>query len=155
MGAGKTTVSGFLDSNYYEMDDIIENRIGMSITEFFAKEGEEAFRDIESQVLRELMSKKEDIIISTGGGVVTREENRNLLRENKRNNILLSASFDVLYKRIQEDKVFQRPLYLNNSIENFRAIFEKRMTLYEDLADLVIGVDHRTPQEIARIILNS
>lgn len=152
MGAGKTTIGSFLDDHFLDMDIIIEERIGMSISAFFAKEGEAAFRKIESDLLEELMMLEGDYIISTGGGVVISEKNRELLRKNRKNNILLSASFEVLYHRIENDKVFQRPLFLNNSKEDFHGIFERRMVLYEGLSDLVINVDHRTPEEIVRII---
>lgn len=152
MGAGKTTIGSYLDDNFLDMDIILEQRLGMSISDFFAEKGEDAFRQLESDLLEELMSLEDDYIISTGGGVVISEKNRALLRKNRKNNILLSASFDVLYDRIEKDTVFQRPLFLNNSKEDFHGIFERRMMLYEGLSDLIINVDHRTPQEIVRII---
>ncbi|MGT2844107.1 shikimate kinase [Streptococcus hongkongensis] len=152
MGAGKTTIGSFLDDNFLDMDLIIEERIGMSISQFFTDHGEAAFRQIESDLLEELMSKQGDFIVSTGGGVVISEKNRVLLRANRKNNILLSASFEVLYNRIKNDKVFQRPLFLNNSKEDFHGIFERRMTLYEGLSDLIINVDNRSPKEIVHII---
>lgn len=152
MGAGKTTVASHLGGEFYDMDTIIEEKIGMSITEFFAKEGEPAFRKIESETLEELLALDGDVIISTGGGVVVSEKNRELLRKNRKYNVLLVASFDVLYDRIEHDKVFQRPLFLNNSKEDFHGIYERRMMLYEGLSDLIINTDHRTPEEVARLI---
>ncbi|AXQ78961.1 shikimate kinase [Streptococcus chenjunshii] len=152
MGAGKTTVAGYLDDNFLDMDTIIEEKVGMSITDFFAQHGEPAFRKLESETLEELMNIEDDIIISTGGGVVISEKNRDLLRQNRKYNVLLAASFEVLYERIKNDKVYQRPLFLNNSKEDFHGIFERRMMLYEGLSDLIINVDNRTPEEIARII---
>ncbi|AND79101.1 shikimate kinase [Streptococcus pantholopis] len=152
MGAGKTTVAGYLTDNFLDMDTIIEEKVGMSITDFFAEYGEAAFRKLESETLQELMKIDGDIIISTGGGVVISEKNRELLRQNRKYNVLLAASFEVLYERIKNDKVYQRPLFLNNSKEDFHGIFERRMMLYEGLSDLIINVDNRTPEEIARII---
>ncbi|MEX2805388.1 shikimate kinase [Streptococcus sp. H31] len=152
MGAGKTTVAGYLTDNFLDMDTIIEEKVGMSITDFFAEHGEAAFRKLESETLQELMKIDGDIIISTGGGVVISEKNRELLRQNRKYNVLLAASFEVLYERIKNDKVYQRPLFLNNSKEDFHGIFERRMMLYEGLSDLIINVDNRTPEEIARII---
>ena len=152
MGAGKTTVAGHLKHKLMDMDTIITERIGMSITDFFAKEGEPAFRKIESEVLEELMNLDEDVVISTGGGVVISEKNRELLRKNRKKNVLLAASFEVLYDRILNDEVSPRPLFLNNSKEDFHGIYERRMELYEGLSDLIINTDNRTPAEIARII---
>lgn len=152
MGAGKTTVSQHIDRPFYDMDIIIEEKIGMSISDFFAKEGEAAFRKLESQTLEELLQLEGDYIISTGGGVVLSEKNRDLLRQNRKDNVLLAASFEVLYERIKQDRIFQRPLFLNNSKEDFHGIYERRMMLYEGLSDVIINTDHRTPEEVARII---
>lgn len=152
MGVGKTTVAGHLDGNFYDMDIIIEEKIGMSISEYFAKFGEPAFRKIESKTLEELLALEGNNIISTGGGVVISEKNRELLRKNRKHNVLLAASFEVLYNRILNDEVFQRPLFLNNSKEDFRGIYERRMKLYEGLSDLIINTDNRTPEEITRLI---
>lgn len=152
MGAGKTTVAGHLDGNFYDMDTIIEEKIGMTITEYFAKFGEPAFRKIESDTLEELLALEGDNIISTGGGVVISEKNRELLRKNRKYNVLLAASFEVLYDRILHDEIYQRPLFLNNSKEDFHGIYERRMGLYEGLSDLIINTDNRSPEEIARLI---
>lgn len=152
MGAGKTTVAHHLSGQLLDMDTIIEERIGMPIADFFAKEGEAAFRQIESEVLEELLSLQGDIVISTGGGVVISPKNRDLLRQNRKYNVLLTASFDVLYERILQDKLSKRPLFLNNSKEDFQKIYQGRMDLYDGLADVIINTDNRTPEEIARLI---
>ena len=152
MGVGKTTVAHYLSGRLLDMDTIIEERIGMPIADFFAKEGEAAFRQIESEVLEELLSLQGDVVISTGGGVVISPKNRDLLRQNRKYNVLLTASFDVLYERILQDKLSKRPLFLNNSKEDFQKIYQGRMYLYDGLADVIINTDNRTPEEIARLI---
>ncbi|MGF0070315.1 shikimate kinase [Streptococcus orisratti] len=152
MGAGKTTVAHHISGQLLDMDTIIEERIGMPIADFFAKEGEAAFRQIESEVLEELLSLQGDVVISTGGGVVISPKNRDLLRQNRKYNVLLTASFDVLYERILQDKLSKRPLFLNNSKEDFQKIYQGRMDLYDGLADVIINTDNRTPEEIARLI---
>ncbi len=134
------------------MDALIEEKIGMTISDFFAAKGEAAFRAIESETLEELLKLEGDTVISTGGGVVLSEKNRELLRQNRRNNVLLTTSFDVVYRRIQEDTHAQRPLFQTKSKEEFQDLFQRRMALYQDLADLVIHTDNRTPEEIARLI---
>lgn len=58
MGVGKSSVAPYLDGRFVDMDQVIEEKIGMSIADFFAKEGEAAFRQIESETLEEL-SKRE------------------------------------------------------------------------------------------------
>ena len=101
MGAGKSTIARGLDPNYLDMDSLIEKRLGMSITNFFAEKGEAAFRQIESEVLADLLQR--DQVVSTGGGVVISQRNRNLLKTNS-DNIYLKADFETLYQRIAADK---------------------------------------------------
>lgn len=150
MGAGKSTVGKLLDPNFYDMDLLIVDRIGMSINEFFAKEGEEAFRKIETELLDELIQ-IEDAVISPGGGIVLNPHNRELIKQNDCN-IFLDVSFDVLYDRIGKDTGLQRPLYLNNTREEFKAIFDSREDMYREVATQIINVDDKTPEEIVAII---
>ena len=142
MGVGKSSVAPYLDGRFVDMDQVIEEKIGMSIADFFAKEGEAAFRQIESETLEELLQEGDDVT----------ERNRQLLAKNRKHNVWLHASFDVVYDRIEKDTKNQRPLFLNHSKEDFKAIYDGRMALYQDLADLVVTVDNRTPEEVARFI---
>ena len=145
MGAGKSTIARGLDPNYLDMDDLIEKRLGMSIAEFFSEKGEESFRQIESEVLADLL--KTDQVVSTGGGVVVSQRNRNLLKTNS-DNIYLKADFETLYQRIAADKDNQRPLFLNNSKEELAAIFQERQAWYEEVASRVLDVTNQSPEEI-------
>lgn len=152
MGVGKTTIGSFWDDDFLDMDTMIQNRIGMTIADYFATEGEEAFRQKESELLQELMSRQGHYLISTGGGIVTSAVNRSLLQKNKHDNILLTASFEVLYDRIKRDANTQRPLFLSKSKVEFLELYQKRMSLYQGLADHVIDVDHKTPEEVVALI---
>ncbi|ACG62064.1 TPA: shikimate kinase [Streptococcus equi subsp. zooepidemicus] len=154
MGVGKTTVAAQLDEHFLDMDRLIEAKIGMSISAFFSYRGEAAFRKLESDTLQEVLALDNETIVSTGGGVVLSKANRELIRKNHKHNILLTASFEVLYDRLKKDRLCQRPLFLNHSKAEFYAIFQQRMALYEGLADKVINVEHRTPKEVAAIIAN-
>ncbi len=145
MGAGKSTIARGLDPNYLDMDALIEKRLGMSIADFFAKKGEGAFRQIESEVLADLL--KKDRVVSTGGGVVISERNRDLLKTNPEN-IYLKADFETLYQRISADKDNLRPLFLNNSKEKLAAIFQERQYWYEEVASRVLDVTKLSPEEI-------
>lgn len=150
MGSGKTTIGRVLDPDFHDMDEIITDKIGMSINDFFAKEGEAAFRKVETQTLEELLA-KEDAIISPGGGIVVNPHNRDLLSENDYN-IFLKLDFETLYKRIENDKEMHRPLYLNNTKEEFKKIFDGRQKMYTDVATHIIDVKDKTPEEIAEMI---
>ena len=145
MGAGKSTIARGLDSDYIDMDTLIEERLGMSIADFFAEKGEVAFRQVESEVLADLL--KTDRVVSTGGGVVVSQRNRDLLKQNP-DNIYLKADFDTLYQRIAADKDNQRPLFLNKSKEELATIFQERQAWYEEVASRVLDVTKLSPEEI-------
>ena len=145
MGAGKSTIARELDPDYVDMDALIEKRLGMSIANFFAEKGEAAFRQLESEVLADLLQR--DQVVSTGGGVVVSQRNRDLLKTNT-DNIYLKADFETLYHRIAADKDNQRPLFLNNSKEELATIFQERQAWYEEVASRVLDVTKLSPEEI-------
>jgi len=145
MGAGKSTIARGLDPDFVDMDALLEDRLGMPIARFFEEKGEVAFRQIEEEVLADLL--KTDKVISTGGGIVISPRNRALLKQNP-DNIYLKADFETLYQRISADKDNQRPLFLNNSKEDLAAIFDERQAWYEEVASKVIDVSKLSPEEI-------
>ena len=145
MGSGKSTIARGLDPDYLDMDALIEKHLSMSIADFFATKGEEAFRQIESEILADLL--QTDQVVSTGGGVVISQQNRDLLKTNT-DNIYLKADFETLYQRIASDKDNQRPLFLNNSKEELAAIFQERQAWYEEVASLILDVTKLSPEEI-------
>lgn len=145
MGAGKSTIARGLNPDYIDMDALIEECLGMSIADFFAEKGEAAFRQVESEVLADLLQR--DQVVSTGGGVVVSQRNRDLLKTNS-DNIYLKADFETLYQRISTDKDNQRPLFLNNSKEELAAIFQERQAWYEEVASRILDVTELSPEEI-------
>ena len=145
MGAGKSTIARGLDPDYIDMDALIEEHLGMSIADFFAEKGEVAFRQVESEVLADLL--KTDRVVSTGGGVIISQRNRDLLKTNP-DNIYLKADFETLYQRIAADKDNQRPLFLNKSKEELATIFQERQAWYEEIASQVLDVTKLSPEEI-------
>ena len=145
MGAGKSTIARGLDPDFVDMDALLEDRLGMPIARFFEEKGEAAFRQIEEEVLADLL--KTDQVISTGGGIVISPRNRALLKQNP-DNIYLKADFETLYQRISADKDNQRPLFLNNSKEALAAIFEERQAWYEEVANQIVEVSSLSPEEI-------
>jgi len=145
MGSGKTTIARKLDSDFVDMDALLEDRLGMPIARFFEEKGEAAFRQLEEEVLVELL--KTDKVISTGGGIVISPRNRALLKQNP-DNIYLKADFETLYQRISADKDNQRPLFLKNSKEGLAAILNERQAWYEEVASQIVDVSSLNPDEI-------
>ena len=144
MGAGKSTIARGLDPDFVDMDAMLEERLGMSIARSFEEKGEAAFRQIEEEVLADLL--KTDQVISTGGGIVISPRNRALLKQNP-DNIYLKADFETLYQRISADKDNQRPLFLNNSKEDLAAIFNERQIWYEEVASQIVDVSRLSTEE--------
>ena len=145
MGSGKTTIARKLDPDFVDMDALLEDRLGMSIARFFEEKGEAAFRQLEEDVLVELL--KTDKVISTGGGIVISPRNRTLLKQNP-DNIYLKADFETLYQRISADKDNKRPLFLKNSKEDLAVIFKERQAWYEEVASQIVDVSSLNPDEI-------
>lgn len=145
MGSGKTTIARKLDSDFVDMDALLEDRLGMPIARFFEEKGEAAFRQLEEEVLADLL--KTDKVISTGGGIVISPRNRALLKQNP-DNIYLKADFETLYQRISADKDNQRPLFLKNSKEDLAVIFKERQAWYEEVASQIVDVSSLNPDEI-------
>ena len=145
MGAGKSTIARGLDPDFVDMDALLGDRLGMPIARFFEEKGEAAFRQVEEEVLADLL--KTDQVVSTGGGVVISQKNRDLLKQNP-DNIYLKADFETLYQRIADDKDNQRPLFLKNSKGDLAVIFNERQAWYEEVASKVIDVSKLSPEEI-------
>ena len=145
MGSGKTTIARKMDPDFVDMDALLEDRLGMPIARFFEEKGEAAFRQVESEILADLL--KTEQVVSTGGGVVISSRNRDLLKQNP-GNIYLKADFETLYQRISADKENQRPLFLKNSKEELATIIKERQAWYEEVASQVVDVSSLNPDEI-------
>ena len=150
MGAGKTTIGSLLDPAFADMDALLVQRLEMPISDYFARYGEDSFRQQESLLLQELLDGQSSVI-ATGGGIVLKPENRELLKKNPCN-IYLRIDFDHLYQRLATDPVNKRPLFLAKNQEEFRTLYEQRLPLYEEVATHVIDVADKTPEKIVEMI---
>ena len=155
MGAGKTTVgikvAELTGRRWYDTDGLIVDKYG-KIADIFEYYGEAHFRKLETEIVKDL-SKMDGLIISTGGGLVLKKENNVVLQENGKI-IFLRASLDTLSNRLKVNG--ERPL-LQTSTESIRDRLEKlmkeRTPVYEHVADYIVDVDGKTPEEIAREII--
>lgn len=147
-GAGKTTVGKSLARKYnrevIDTDDLIVKKANKSIPEIFKEDGEEAFRDLESEVIREV-AKLTGVIIATGGGAILREKNRKELKKNGRI-YFIDRPLKALIPT--ED----RPLA--KSAEAITERYNERYGIYTSAADAVIDADC-TAEEVAMKIKRS
>ena len=155
MGSGKTTVGQRLAKElhmpFFDSDEVIEKRNGVSITTIFDIEGEQGFRLREQEVIAELTDKN-GIVLSTGGGAVLAEENRLCLQQ-RGFVVYLKASVDFILRRTSKDK--KRPLLQGEKPrDTIEKILEQRSPLYEEIADLTINTDNRVSKDIVKLIYN-
>ena len=149
MGAGKTTISDYLSTmfamNIVEMDQVIEDREEMSIQDIFATYGEEYFRELETNLLIEMQSRK-ITVISCGGGVAMRERNVAEMKKNGRV-VLLTASPETIYERVKDSN--NRPV-LNGrkNVQGISELMEQRREKYEAAADIVVNTDGKTVLQV-------
>jgi shikimate kinase len=138
-GSGKTTIgrqlARRLGQPFVDSDHEIEHRLGCSIREFFAREGEDSFRNQEQQVIDELTQTHQGVI-ATGGGAVLREVNRRHMHERGQVIYLRSTPEDV-FRRVRHDTA--RPLLqVDDPLNRLRTLFEARDPLYREAAHFVI-----------------
>lgn len=138
MGAGKTTIGSKIASklDYYftDLDQEIEDRTHKSINQIFQEDGEKYFRQIEKDILKEIIVRDETLVISLGGGAFINEETRQLLKE-RAITIWLDISIDEIMNRIGSKN--NRPL-LNSA--NKREVLNK---LYQERLPIYKKADHR------------
>ncbi len=153
MASGKSVVGKKLSKrmglNFFDADEQIEQKAGVTISWIFDVEGEEKFRDRESEILSTLI-KEENCIISTGGGIVLREENRDLLR--KGTGIYLKTSIQSQLERTMNDK--DRPLLQNidNKEEALREIAKLRNPIYESCSEITIEETNSPNDAVDKIV---
>ena len=153
-GAGKTTIGRQLARRlgvpFVDSDHVIESRLGCAIREYFAREGEEAFRDVEQAVLDEL-SQNHLGVISTGGGAVLRAANRQHLHERGHVIYLRSAPEDV-FRRLRHDSA--RPLLqVDDPLARLRALYEARDPLYRETAHFVLDTGRPSVSSLVNKIM--
>lgn len=148
MGAGKTSVARKLARMCHiasvDMDTYLERKEGKKVKDLFAEQGEEAFRERETAVLREL-SAGEPRLISCGGGVVCREENRRIIADSGFA-IHLKVTADEAMSRISDFST--RPLF--GDLEAARKMNEERLSLYNQVGDATIDTAGKSVARIAR-----
>mgnify|MGYP003385718806 CR=1 FL=1 len=152
-GSGKSTVgrqlARRLQLHFSDSDQVIEQRIGCPIREYFEREGETSFRDIEEQVLDELT--QQSGVLSTGGGAVLRDANRQRLHARGKV-VYLKSTPEELMRRLRHDT--QRPLLqVGDPLQRLRELYAVRDPLYRETAHFVIDTGRPSVATLVNMIV--
>ncbi|OSI16077.1 shikimate kinase [Neisseria dentiae] len=156
MGAGKTTlgkhIAQILNRPFYDSDQEICKRTGVSIPTIFELEGEQGFRDREAAMIDELTA-LDNIVLATGGGAVMREENHRRLRE-RGTVVYLHACPDVLLERTRCDT--NRPLLqVADPLAKLQELYNVRDSVYRSAAHIVIEANRQNCHKTAENLLQA
>lgn len=140
-GSGKSTIgrqlARRLGLSFLDTDHVVEQRLGCSIREYFEREGESSFRDIEEAVIDEVTLSHEGVI-STGGGSVLRPANRQHLHE-RTQVVYLRSSPEEIFRRLKHDT--NRPLLqVVDPLSRLRDLHAVRDPLYVETAHFVVEI---------------
>ncbi len=153
-GSGKSTVgrqlSRRLQLPFFDSDHVIEQRLGCSIREYFEREGEDRFRDLEESVIDELTQAPMGVL-STGGGVVLRPNNRRYLSE-RTYVVYLNSVPDELFRRLRHDK--NRPLLqVADPLQRLRDLYAHRDPLYRETSHFNIDTGRPSVSTLVNMIV--
>lgn len=154
MGCGKTTFGTWIAKNkqmaFCDTDEYIVRKENMSINDIFKEKGEPYFRNLETEVIKELTGTLDNAVISVGGGLPLKEENRVLLKKLGKV-VYLRASVEELTRRLAHDTT--RPLLAGGNVkEKITKLMETRLTYYLAAADVVVDTERRDFEEMYREI---
>jgi shikimate kinase len=154
-GSGKSTVGRQLARRlglpFRDSDHEIEQRIGCPIREFFEREGEAAFRDVEESVIQEL-TQAQPGVLATGGGAVLRRANREQLRQAGHQVIYLRSTPEELFRRLRHDS--HRPLLqVPDPMGRLRSLYEERDPLYRETCHFTIETGWPSVPTLVNMIL--
>ena len=157
MGSGKTSVgiklSYHMKRTMIDTDKWIEQKQKKTISEIFDIYGEEAFRKMETECIKELICKEDRQIISVGGGLPIREENHDLLKQLGKV-VYLKVRPETVYERLKNDT--SRPLLqVEDPLKQINGLMAQRAPVYEKCADIVIDVSDKSFDEILEQIVDS
>lgn len=153
--SGKSTIGRHLARRlgvaFVDSDQVIEQRMGCSIKTFFAREGEERFRDLEQSAIDELTAGTTPAVLSTGGGAVLRAANRTHLHE-RGQVVYLHALPDDIYRRLRHDTT--RPLLqVADPLGRLRDLYAERDPLYRATAHFVIEIGRPSVATLLNMIV--
>jgi shikimate kinase len=152
-GSGKSTIgrqlARRLDCPFIDTDHTLEQRVGLSIREFFEREGEDAFRDLEQNLIDEL-TQRGNCVLSTGGGAILRPINRQHLRE-RAHTVYLHSGPEEVFRRLRHDR--NRPLLqVPDPLGRLRELYSVRDPLYRETARFVVETGRPTVAALVNVV---
>ena len=130
MGSGKTTIGKLISKklklNFFDIDSLIEKKMGISISSIFNKKGEKFFREIEEEITLDILKKKNNVISLGGGGFL----NNNIRKEIISNHISIWLDWNVKTLVNRVNKSSRRPLAFNTSKGELVNLIKKRSNIY-------------------------
>jgi len=155
MGVGKTAVGEALakklGKKFVELDGLIEQKAGKTISDIFQQDGEIAFRELEIEVVKEV-SRGENQVIACGGGIVLNKINIDRLRE-KSIIVYLTASPRVILKRTSADENKRPLLNIQDRARQVRELVRFRRPFYERAADIKVDTSKLDVDSVAEQII--
>lgn len=146
-GSGKSTVGAIISEKlgrpFFDTDDLIIEQTGKQISDIFAENGEQAFRDIEEEIIKEKVLSTSGAVISTGGGAILRENNVRALKQNGKLFFLDRPLSDLI-------PTDDRPLA--STVDAIKKRYEERYELYKSVSDKQMDCS-KTPTDISDEII--
>lgn len=157
-GVGKTTIGKSLaeklNKQFIDLDKFIEVSCGVDIPTIFELEGEEGFRDRESEALNQVVNQESDYVLSLGGGCVIREQNRKIIVRNNNLVIQLTAKLDILIERLSLS-LGKRPLLTDQDLRSkITELYNERKEWYELVSDITINTTKLRPYQVIEKVEN-
>ncbi len=154
MGAGKTTIGKKLAKElgkaFIDTDEVIEKKEKKSVSQIFKEEGEQYFRQLEHNLLKQLFLEEKSYIISVGGGLPIQENNKEILKQLGKC-IYLQTSKETIWDRLKNDTT--RPLLQGeNPIKQIESLMKARASIYENISQHKIITDDKDIKEVTEEI---
>ena len=155
MGSGKTTtgkqIASLMNREFIDLDEVIEKKEGMTISDIFSARGEDYFRALESECLKSLHSGL-NIVVATGGGTPCFFDNMKWMNEHGVT-VYLKISVPELVRRLEKEKD-HRPLLQAKSNEQFRDFIEEKLnerSTYYNLSTIIVD-ETIAPKDVISLI---
>jgi shikimate kinase len=153
-GSGKSTIARLLGKelgwSYADTDALVEASAGCSIPHIFREQGEEAFRTLEAEALRQALAHDDPLVLATGGGIILRADNRALLQQHARVVWLDAPAAELLARLSRHNE--HRPLLAGDMLVRLTELRQARAALYRATATLHLDTAALQPEAVARRI---